>query len=112
MRRSRGLVVLLAVAAGLVTPASASAAITSVFAGRTVSGAPIPCAAQPDGTSVCHGSSGAVDLRLASFDGQPLSVYVTLPAGDGPFPLIIQSHGWGVPTTGPTDTQYYDPTAD
>jgi dienelactone hydrolase len=105
-------VVLLAVAAGLIAPASASAAITSVFAGHTVSGAPIPCTAQPGGTSVCHGSSGTVDLRLASFDGQPLSVYVTLPPGNGPFPLIIQSHGWGVPTSGPSDTQYYGPSAD
>ncbi len=100
----------------LAAPASASAAITGVFAGRTISGAAIPCVAQPDGTRVCHGtysSSGGSDLRLASFDGQPLSVYVTLPAApDGPYPLIIQSHGWGVPPTGPGDTQYYGPAAD
>jgi dienelactone hydrolase len=109
-------VVLAAVAAGLIAPASASAAITSVFAGRTVSGAAIPCLTQSDGTRVCHGtysSSGGSDLRLASFDGQPLAVYVTLPpAPDGPYPLIIQSHGWGVPPSGPGDTQYYGPTAD
>jgi dienelactone hydrolase len=108
-------VVWCAVAAGLFVPTEASAAVTSVFAGQTVSGAAIPCAAQSDGTRVCHGtfsSSGAVDLRLKSFDGQPLAVYVTLPAGNGPYPLIIQSHGWGVPPTGPTDTQYYGPTAD
>jgi dienelactone hydrolase len=107
--------VLCAVAAALLAPTEASAAVTSVFAGQTVSGAAIPCAAQSDGTQVCHGtysSSGADDLRLKSFDGQPLAVYVTLPAGDGPYPLIIQSHGWGVPPTGPTDTQYYGPTAD
>ena len=107
---------MLALAAGLLAPAPASAAITGVFAGQTVSGAAIPCTAQPDGTSVCHGtysSSGGSDLRLASFDGQPLAIYVTLPAGgDGSYPLIIQSHGWGVPTTGPADTQYYGPTAD
>jgi dienelactone hydrolase len=100
-------------------PANARASappISSIFAGRTVSGAAIPCVAQPDGTRVCHGtysSSGGSDLRLASFDGQPLAVYVTLPpAPDGPYPLIIQSHGWGVPTSGPGDTQYYGPTAD
>ncbi len=98
-------------------PAGASASpILSIFAGRTVSGAAIPCVAQPDGTRVCHGtysSSGGNDLRLASFDGQPLAVYVTLPpAPDGPYPLIIQSHGWGVPPSGPGDTQYYGPTAD
>src|SRR6185437_5915727 len=72
--------------------------------------------AQSDGTRVCHGtfsSSGGSDERLKSFDGQPLAVYVTLPAAsDNPYPLIIQSHGWGEPPTGPTDTQYFGPTAD
>jgi dienelactone hydrolase len=108
-------VVLCAVAAGLLAPTAASAAITSVFAGHTVSGAAIPCAGQSDGTQVCHGtfsSSGGSDLRLGSFDGQPLAVYLTLPPGNGPFPLIIQSHGWGEPPTGPTDNQYLGPTAD
>jgi dienelactone hydrolase len=108
--------VLFAMAVGLLGPAGASAAITSVFAGQTVSGAAIPCTAQSDGTEVCHGtfsSSGGSDLRLKSFDGQPLAVWVTLPAATGnPYPLIIQSHGWGVPPNGPTDTQYYGPTAD
>jgi hypothetical protein len=42
---------------------------------------------------------------------------VTLPpaaasGADGPYPLIIQSHGWGEPPTGPTDDQYLGPTAD
>jgi dienelactone hydrolase len=110
-------VVLVTVAAGLLAPSGASAAITSVFAGQTVSGAAIPCTAQSDGTRVCHGTydNGAAgsDLRLKSFDGQPLAVYVTLPpASANPYPLIIQSHGWGGPPTGPADTQYYGPTAD
>ena len=46
---------------------------------------------------------------------QPLAVYVTSRrpgAADGPYPLIVQSHGWGVPACGPGDTQYYGPTAD
>ena len=108
---------LLAWAAGLLVPGQASAAVTSVFGGQTVSGAPIPCTAQSDGTRVCFGTynngPGGTDLRLKSFDGQPLAVYVTLPATTGnPYPLIIQSHGWGVPPTGPTDDQYYGPTAD
>jgi dienelactone hydrolase len=104
------------------TPGARASAspINSIFAGQTVSGAAIPCAAQPDGTRVCHGtfsSSGGSDERLKSFDGQPLALYLTLPpapasAADGPYPLIIQSHGWGVPPTGPTDTQYFGPTAD
>jgi dienelactone hydrolase len=105
--------------AAAVMPASASAAITGVFAGQTVSGQPVSCTTQADGTRVCQGdysSSGGADTRLKSFDGTPLALYVTLPpapAGtDGHYPLIVQSHGWGVPTTGPTDTQYYGPTAD
>jgi X-Pro dipeptidyl-peptidase-like protein len=116
MRRSRGVLAFLALAAGLIAPAPASAAITSVFGGQTVSGAAIPCTAQSDGTRVCHGtfsSSGGSDERLKSFDGQPLAVYVTLPAAtDNPYPLIIQSHGWGVPPSGPGDNQYFGPTAD
>jgi dienelactone hydrolase len=115
MRRSRGVLAFLVLATALIAPAPASAAITSVFAGQTVSGAAIPCTAQSDGTQVCHGtfsSSGGSDLRLRSFDGQPLALYLTLPPGNGPYPLIIQSHGWGEPPTGPTDNQYFGPTAD
>ena len=122
MRRSRGVLVWCAAAAGLLAPATASAApVTSVFAGHTMSGAGIPCTTQSDGTRVCFGThdngAGNTDLRLASFDGTPLSVYVTLPPApasgpDGPYPVIVQSHGWGEPTTGPDDTQYYGPTGD
>ena len=105
---------------GPVNARASASPISSIFAGRTVSGAAVPCVAQPDGTRVCHGtysSLGGSDLRLASFDGQPLAFYVTLPpapsgGADGPYPLIIQSHGWGVPSTGPGDTQYYGPTGD
>ena len=98
-------------------PAGASASPSRAYSpvGRSPA-RPSRALAQPDGTRVCHGtysSSGGSDLRLASFDGQPLAVYVTLPpAPDGPYPLIIQSHGWGVPPSGPGDTQYYGPTAD
>jgi dienelactone hydrolase len=124
MNRCRGALVLTiaAVAICAVAPAPAFAApITSVFTGHTVSGAGVPCSAQSDGTRVCFGTydngAGSTDLRLTSFDGTPLSVYVTLPpasasGSDGPYPLIVQSHGWGEPTTGPDDTQYYGPTGD
>lgn len=104
------------------TLASASAArILSVFAGHTMSGAAIPCTAQSDGVRVCHGTynngPGGSDIRLKTFDGVPLAVYVELPpagssAGNGPYPLVVQSHGWDEPTTGPSDTQFYGPTAD
>ncbi len=36
------------------------------------------------------------DQRVASWDGVPLDVDVTLPpGGDGPFPTIVMMHGWG-----------------
>jgi dienelactone hydrolase len=100
---------------------SASASISGVFAGQTVSGNAIPCGAQSDGVRVCHGTynngPGGSDVRLKSFDGTPLAVYVELPPApasgwDGNYPLVVQSHGWGGPTSGPFDTQFFGPTAD
>lgn len=84
-----------------------------------MSGRPIPCVARPDGVRVCHGDlngPGGADLRLKSFDGTPLALYVTLPPASasgrhGRYPLVVQSHGWGAPTSGPDDTQYAGPTA-
>src|SRR5436305_523135 len=97
----------LAVALGLgalsvAAPAGARAAVGGVLAGKTVSGQPIACAAESDGTRVCHGDDGGAtgpDRRLKSFDGVPLEVYVILPpaprtGADGNYPLIVQSHGW------------------
>jgi hypothetical protein len=113
-------VLLAALAALAVVPSAASAAPVSVFTGQTVSGAGIPCAAQSDGVRVCHGTDGGSpvsDLRLKTFDGVPLEVYVMLPPApttgtDGGYPLIIQSHGWGGSAGGPNDSQYFGPTAD
>jgi len=110
----------IAVVIGLFAPAPASASITSVLAGQTLSGNPIPCVRQSDGTRVCQGSDGgggAGDTRLKSFDGAPLALWVTLPpvpaSGiDGERPLITLSHGWAAPPSGPNDTQYFGPTAD
>ena len=101
-------------------PGQASAAITSVLAGHTISGNGIPCAAQTDGVRVCHGTDGgggAGDLRFKTFDGAPLEIYVILPptpasGTDGNYPLIFQSHGWGGSAGGPNDTEFYGPTAD
>lgn len=85
-----------------------------------MNGQPIPCVAQSDGVRICHGDEsglGQADLRLKSFDGSPLALYIILPparaAGtNGDYPLLVQSHGWGDPPTGPDDTQYGGPTAD
>ncbi len=110
----------LAAAAVFAVPASASAAIPNVFGGQTMSGAPIPCVAQADGVRVCHGydnGASGPDLRLKSFDGVPLEVYVILPpapasGSDGPYPTIVQSHGWGSSAGGPANSEFYGPTAD
>src|SRR4051794_24348497 len=52
----------------------------------------IPCAAQPDGTRFCEGS---IATRVASWDGQPLDVNVSLPKTDGAAPLVMVLHGYG-----------------
>jgi hypothetical protein len=72
---------------GAYGPAPArAAAVASVFAGR------VPCESR-DGVQFC---SGSVTARVPSFDGVPLDVDVTLPPADqdGPFPLVVQLHGW------------------
>jgi hypothetical protein len=42
--------------------------------------------------------AGTLLTRVESFDGVPLDVNVTLPpaAMNGPFPLIVDIHGWGI----------------
>ena len=127
MARSKPWAALLATAlsaAALALPAGPTRAATtddnpSVLAGQTESGQAIPCTARTDGIEVCHGSlgaKGAPDLRLKSFDGTALDIYVTLPAGYRPgtakrYPLVVQSHGWGDPPSGPDDPQFGGPTA-
>lgn len=94
--------------------------ITGVLAGRTLSGDQIPCLAEADGVRVCRGDlnvgTDGADLRFQTFDGVPLAVFVTLPPApasgtDGRYPLVVQSHGWGAPPSGPDDAQYGGPTA-
>src|ERR1700716_2461801 len=109
-RRCLGMVAALTALVALVGPASASAApVTSVFAGHTLGGNPVPCMPQADGIRVCHGTynngPGGSDIRLKTFDGSPLEVYVILPPApasgtDGSYPFVVQSHGWGVRPTG------------
>ena len=78
----RLLLVVLAVA---LLPDSASAAPPNPFGH--------PCSAQ-NGVRVCP--TGTLADRVASFDGVPLDVDVTLPpTGDGPFPTIVMLHGYG-----------------
>lgn len=99
-------------------PARVVTPITGVLGDHTINGKALPCEAQPDGVRVCQDETGLEgdDLRLKSFDGSPLVMFVTLPpepkdGSDGHFPLVVQSHGWGAPAEGPEDPQYGGPTA-
>ncbi len=117
------LVVMAAVAVVATEPVAAvpRAATTTVLEAHTMSGEAIECPARPDGIRVCTGDIGgpgpaSKDQRLVSFDGVPLALYVTLPdparhGDDEPRPLVVQSHGWGMPPSGPEDAQYGGVTA-
>ena len=76
MRRA----LLIALLACLVLPAAASAAAKPFGA--------LDCPEQ-EGVRFCQG-------KIETWDGVPIDLNVTLPpTGDGPFPLMILSHGWG-----------------
>ena len=55
------------------------------------------CTTQADGTRFCPTTDGAPGRTVdgvPTFDGVPLDVDVTLPAGGkGPFPTIVMLHG-------------------
>lgn len=76
------------------TPAAAAA--PPVPFADAPAGKPHPCAPE-DGVLFCEGET--LDDRVPSFDGAPLDVDVTLPAGydeaDGPLPTIVMLHGYG-----------------
>ena len=77
------LVGLASLTAALATAPAVSAA-TNPF-GRT-------CTPQND-VRYC---AGTMATRVATWDGVPLDIDVTLPAtGDGPFPTLVMLHGWG-----------------
>jgi fermentation-respiration switch protein FrsA (DUF1100 family) len=58
-----------------------------------------PCSMRADGTRFCpttDGGAGETVNGVPSFDGVPLDVDVTLPAGGrGPYPTIVMLHGYG-----------------
>ena len=74
------------------SPSLPAATVSTVFSGR------IPCATR-DGVQFC---GGTLATRVESFDGVPLDVAVTLPPAsmDGPFPLIVDLHGWSLGKSG------------
>src|SRR6478735_6735603 len=94
LARLASLLSILAVAPGL----ASAATVASVFGGR------VPCT-ERDGVQFCEGGA---TLRVESWDGVPLDVAVTLPPADrnGPFPLIVDLHGWGAAkSTAPQTTR-------
>lgn len=76
---------------------AAAVAALAVLAPGTAQAAPAPfghACAPKDGVRFCPTTDLA--SRVASFDGTPLDVDVTLPAtGDGPFPTLLMLHGLG-----------------
>jgi fermentation-respiration switch protein FrsA (DUF1100 family) len=81
----RRLAAAVAACGALLAPASASAAPPLPFGHA--------CDPQ-NGVLFCPTTT--LDQRVASWDGVPIDVDVTLPAtGDGPFPTIVMSHGLG-----------------
>src|SRR3954471_21336488 len=81
-------------AAGLIAPSTADAAITQVF---TKTATPVSCAVQPSGQRFC----GTATAQIPSWDGVPLDVSVAFPPAptdgspDGSYPVVGIYHGWG-----------------
>lgn len=82
--------VVLGCALALIGVAPAAAEITNVLDGQ------VPCEVTEDGTRFC----GGADALAETFDGQLIDVNVALPpepesGPDGPYPLVMQFHGYG-----------------
>src|SRR3989442_4353367 len=88
--------------AGLVLLAGTAhgALVTGVFGGK------VPCVVQ-SGVQFCQ---GGLANRVESWDGVPLDANVTIPPAtmDGPFPLIVDIHGWGLAKTPNPEQQALD----
>ena len=101
IRRAGALATLMA---PLALSAPAHAAIPNVFSNTP---SPIPCAVQQSGVRLCDQTvagnpGGTARSTVKSFDGVPIDVRVAFPpqpasGPDGPYPLIIQTPGYGVP---------------
>ena len=75
----------------LLPPSVHAAPVASVFGGR------IACV-ETSGVQFCRGDAAH---RVPSWDGVPLDVNLSLPpaASTGPFPLIVELHGWSLSKT-------------
>lgn len=96
LRRGAMLTAAVSATLTLVAPGASAATVPTVFVG---SGPGVPCAAQPSGVQFCQGSTAT---RVPTWDGVPLDVNVTLPppSVDGPYPLIVHMHGYGLRKAG------------
>jgi len=81
----------------LLSSSARAATVPSVFGGK------VPCSVV-SGVQFC---AGTVLTRVETWDGVPLDVNVTIPpaAMDGPFPVIVDLHGWGGSKAGTPFTQ-------
>jgi hypothetical protein len=89
MPTRRPIVLASAVFATLVAVPAMAATVTSVFDGK------VPCLPLPNGVQFCAGS---LLTRVETWDGVPLDANVSIPPASmtGPFPLIVDLHGWGI----------------
>jgi hypothetical protein len=91
---------LVVLAAGLLAPPAAHAAIDSALG--------VPCTVQANGVRFCGSSSPR--STVAAWDGTPIDVNVAFPATpaagrDGEYPLVMLFHGYGGGKLGPSDMQ-------
>jgi ABC-2 type transport system ATP-binding protein len=68
-----------------------------VFTGAGTSAAGLDCSKAADKSRVCNG------FLASAVDGTLLDVTVQVPAGGGPFPLVVLMHGWAGSKTGSGD---------
>src|SRR5258705_2650504 len=85
----------------LLTSTTHAATVASVFGGK------VPCITQLNGAQFC---AGTLLTRVESWDGVPLDANVTIPPAsmNGPFPLIVDLHGWGIGKTQTPEDQALD----
>ena len=70
---------------------------TGVFTGAGTTTPGLDCVKSPDKSRVCIG------FLASGVDGTLLDVTLQVPAGSGPFPLVVLMHGWAGSKTGSGD---------
>ena len=98
----RLLLLVLLVALALAPTHARAGVVPSVFGGK------LPCVVQLNGVQYC---AGTLTTRIETWDGVPLDVSLTLPpaAVAGPYPLIVDLHGWSI---GKSPTPFTDEALD